>query len=189
MPVIGIDQVPRELQRPSFLSDLGYGQGSLERAILLALVSQGRLGQVPTPPTPQRPGTLTFPSGASTPTSPLEMAQIQQRGGVPTQQGITPLQPGGVTYQQPTRLGILPNLERQQTEADIAYKRAQTQSLSPEFQAELLRRYQGLPPQGKGQPSGNEFLQGLSDLSARAQAGDEDAVKRIRIIRQLMQGQ
>ena len=122
MPVIGIDQVPRNLQRPSFWSDLGYGAGSLQRAILLALVgggAGGRIGQVPTQPTPKNPGQLTFPSGATTRTSPLEMAQIQQMGGVPTQQGITPLQPGGVTYQQPTRWGMLPNLERPKSQAEI----------------------------------------------------------------------
>ena len=134
MPVIGIDQVPRELQRPSILSDYGYGAGKNTRdALLIALQAilgggGGGLGQVPTSPTPSNPGQLTFPSGAQTQTSPLEMAQIRQMGGVPTQQGgMTPLGPGGVTYQAPTRTGLLPNLERQKTQADIDLLKSQAE--------------------------------------------------------------
>ena len=198
MPVIGIDQVPRELVRPKWYSDLGYGYGNFQREtfdrLLSALLSQGMgggFGQVPTTPTPQNPGTFNFPSGSQ---SPLEAAQIQQMGGVPTRgqpflSKSTQVPGAGVTFTQPTRWGMLPNLERQQTQADIEYKQAQTKSLTPEFQAEQQRRLLGLFPTGTQPPTpDNEFLRGLSDLSTKAQAGDEDAVNRIRMIRRLMQG-
>lgn len=150
MPTIGIDQVPREIVRPKWYSDLGYGGGALARAILLQqLQSGGGIGQVPTSPTPGNPGQLTFPFGATTQTSPLEMAQLQQIGGVPSRQGqITPFgQPslGGVSYTQPTRLGILPNLERQKTQAEIEKLQGDIQ-----FQKQLPEIYKNIYGQGGG---------------------------------------
>ena len=158
MPVIGIDQVPANVPRPTGWDWFGQAVGQNQRALLDVLIaalggkSGSGIGQVPTQPTPQNPGQLTFPSGASTPTSPLEMAQIRQMGGVPVRndgrfafnpsgaQGpgggntlfadtlrsfpnlagdILPLGKGGVEYTQPTRWGMLPNLERQKTQAEI----------------------------------------------------------------------
>ena len=123
MPVIGIDQVARELQRPSIWSDIGYGSGKNTRDLLMAILLQqaGNVGQVPTTPTPQNPGTFNFPPGSQ---SPLEAAQIQQMGGVPTRgqsflsQSTT--QPGtGVSFIQPTRFGMRPDVDYLQRQATL----------------------------------------------------------------------
>ena len=197
--VIGINKVPQGIQKlPGFRANLGQMYGTqyakLEDALLALLTKgayQGGIGQVPTSPTPTNPGQLTFPSGATTQTNPLEMAQLQQMGGVPTRQGgvgptqqMTPLQTGGATYQQPTRWGMLPNLDRQSTEADIAYKQAQTQSMTPEFQANLLRRVQGLPPIGEATLSSITPAH-VQQIETDAMAGDEDAIAAYRYLKKL----
>src|SRR3990167_215169 len=113
MPVIGIDQVPREIVHPSIWGDAGYAGGSLLRALLLQQLQQhGGVGQVPTSPTSQNPGTFNFPPGSQ---SPIEQAQIQQLGGVPTRGqpflSRASQTPGsGVSFTQPTRLGFKPDL-------------------------------------------------------------------------------
>ena len=120
--VIGINQVPANIPRPRWYDYAGQLYGTQGRQITDALLAaltggmyKGQIGQVPTTPTPQRPGTLTFPSGATTPTSPQELAQIQAVGGVPSRGGeMVPFgQPstGGVSYTQPTRLGFKPDLD------------------------------------------------------------------------------
>ena len=208
MPVIGIDQVPRDIVRPKWYEDLGYAFGSLGRAILLANMGGG-VGKVPTSGTYQSPG-MPPSAGVQGPltqqgafTSPQTFSMNPQgrvasgsyAGNTLSQladQGIVPR--SAVNWQQPTTLGMLPNLERQSTQADIAYKQAQTQSLTPEFQADLLRRYQGLAPtdQGKGAPS--DFASQLRTLSQQSESEaatgqDGPATKRLRLILQLLRGE
>lgn len=191
MPVIGIDQVPREIVRPKWYSDRGYAEGSLLRALLLQQMQQGGgFGQVPTTPTPQNPGTLTFPSGATTRTSPLEMQQLQARGGVPSRQGdIIPFgQPatGGVSFTQPTRLGIKPDLDYQMRQAQL--QKAQ-QDLDPNSPVNQYLKSLTTANQPKQEVDlGNEggFTASLQTLRQSAEAGDEQAVTKLRLILQLL---
>src|SRR3990167_7354200 len=113
--VIGINQVPPNVPRPSIWSDIGYGSWKNTRDLLLAILSGGtyRPGQVSTSPTARNPGTFNFPPGSQ---SPGEAAQIQQLGGVPTRgqpflSQATQTPGGGVSYTQPTRLGFKPDLD------------------------------------------------------------------------------
>jgi len=191
MPVIGIDQVPREIVRPKWYEDTSYASGKLLHDILLAAISGGGgggIGQVPTAPTPSNPGQLTFPSGATTRTSPLEMAQLQQMGGVPSRQGqITPFgQPstGGVSYTQPTRLGMRPDLDYQTKQAQL--QKAQ-QDLDPNSPVNQYIRSLTAANQPQRQPSGEGFAASLSTLRQQADAGDEQAVTKLRLILQLLQ--
>ena len=164
MPVIGIDQVPRNLQRPSIWSDIGYGSGKNTRDLLMGVLLQqmGNVGQVPTSPTPQNPGTFNFPPGSQ---SPLEAAQIQQMGGVPTRgqpflSKSTQMPGTGVSFTQPTRFGFRPDLSYLQREAELrkttaelagmpteqAYKRAQTGQLEAQTAFDKYVVEQGLLP-------------------------------------------
>ena len=214
MPVIGIDQVPRNIVRPKWYEDYGYAQGAdvgRVRDLLLAalLKNAGGFGQVPTSgtyqstgmPRPQTGGMYgtqgpltqqgTFTSPQSFPINPQGRVASGPQSGLTlqdlVQQQMVPQ--SAVNWQQPTRWGIRPDLDYPTKQADIAYKQAQTKSLTPEFQADQYRRMMGLSPIGAQPPaSDNEFLRGLSDLSTKAQAGDEDAVNRIRMIRKLLQG-
>ena len=161
MPVIGIDQVPRNLQRPSFLSDVGYAQGSLARAVLSALLGQAGargVGQVPTTPTASNPGTFNFPPGSQ---SPLEAAQIQQLGGVPTRQGFlskatqnpAPFGTTGPSFTPDTRFGIRPDLSYLQRQADLQKTQRDLDPNSPEnlykkAQAGYYDAYRKLVEQG-----------------------------------------
>jgi len=81
--------------------------------------------------------------------------------------------------------------EAAQAPVDLAYKKAQTASMTPEFQANLLRQVQGLAPNPTGnQLSGDSgFTQGLQTLRQQAEAGDEKSVERLRMILQLLQAQ
>lgn len=191
MPVIGIDQVPRNIVRPKWYEDVGYAQGSLTRAIAEMLLKQqmgGGIGQVPTSPTPRNPGQLTFPSGATTQTSPLEMAQLQQMGGVPSRQGqITPFgQPslGGVSYTQPTRLGMRPDVEYQIRQAQLQKAQQDLDPNSPVNQYLKSLASANQPPPSGGETAG--FTQSLQALRQRADAGDEDAVTKLRLVLQLL---
>src|SRR3990167_371025 len=197
MPTIGIDQVQREIVRPKWYSDLGYGVGNYQRetadairdAILAAMTGGAyKSGQVPTTPTPSNPSQLTFPSGATTRTSPLEMEQLQQMGGVPSRQGqIVPFgQPntGGVSYTQPTRLGMRPDLDYQTKQAQL--QKAQ-QDLDPNSPVNQYIRSLTAANQPQRQPSGEGFAASLSTLRQQADAGDEQAVTKLRLILQLLQ--
>ena len=204
MPVIGIDQVPRNIARPSIWGDLGYMQGYQANkavdALLAALLGGqgGGFGQVPTTPTPQRPGTLTFPSGATTPTSSLEMAQLQQMGGVPSRQGeIAPFgQPGtgqpstgGVQYTQPTRFGMRPDVDFQLRQAQLQKAQQDLDPNSPVNQyLKSLTAANQPAPQGELSGEAGGFAASLGTLRQQADAGDEDAVTKIRLILPLLQG-
>lgn len=196
MPVIGIDQVPRELVRPKWYSDLGYGYGNFQREtfdrLLSALLSQGMgggFGQVPTTPTPQNPGTLTFPSGATTRTSPLELAQIQQMGGVPSRQGdIVPFgspSTGGVSYAPPTRLGIRPDVDYQIRQAQL--QKAQ-QDLDPNSPVNQYMRSLTAANQPAPQPPTGEggFAESLRSLRQAAEGGDAASEQRLKLILRLL---
>ena len=132
----------------------------LTKDLLLAALTKGisLVGKVPTAPTPGNMGQLQFPSGASTRISPTELSQLQARGTVPTRTG-TPLPfggTGGASYQQPTRLGFGPDLTQQTAQADIDFKRQQTQSLRDAPRITWVQDATGnlvptfLPPEGAG---------------------------------------
>lgn len=90
----------------------------------------GQIGPVANAiPTPSSPGTFNFPPGSQ---SPLEAAQIQQMGGVPTQQGVmahATQQPGtaGIAYQPGTHLG-LPIFAQQAMERQLQQQQLQQQA-------------------------------------------------------------
>ena len=192
MPVIGIDQVPREIVRPKWYSDRGYAEGSLLRALLLQQMQQGGgFGQVPTTPTPQNPGTLTFPSGATTRTSPLEMQQLQARGGVPSRQGdIVPFgQPstGGVSFTQPTKWGMRPDVGYQLEQAKLQKAQQDLDPNSPVNQyLKSLAAANQPAPAGSEDGGGVGFIASLQTLRQAADAGDEQAVTKLRLILQLL---
>lgn len=178
--VIGIDQVPREIVRPKWYSDLGYAQGALARAILVAMAGKGGgggIGQVPTQPTPQNPGTFNFPPGSQ---SPIEAAQIRQMSGVPTQQGFLSRStqmpsPGGVTYTQPTRLGIRPDLDYQTKQAQLQKAQQDLDPNSPmnQYIKSLAKPQTTLTPSHTQQ------------IEADALDGDEDAIAAYRYLKKL----
>ncbi len=165
MPIVtGTQQVSPNTPRPTFFDYYGQFGGASARMLLEAILRQQFSSpRIPGQPTPQTPGNLTFPSGASTPTSPGEMSQIGARGGVPTTSGrVLPTnQPGGVRYTPPPSLTLeqLQGLQAQQKmqqdaqmhPVDLAYKQAQASSLTPEFQANVLRRLEAI---ANGQPAG-----------------------------------
>ena len=198
--VIGINQVPYGLPaQPGFRANLGNLSGTVSRQVTDALLAALTLGQYQGQPTPGNPGTMTFPSGMSTPTSPMEQAQIHQMGGVPTRNGgvgptqqMTPTGQGGVTYQPPMTMGIKPTMDWQLKQAQLQKAQQDLDPNSPMNQYLRALTSQAHPsPSGDGTGAGgaggeNEFLQGLSSLSQAAQAGDEKAVQKIRLIRQLM---
>ena len=179
MPVVHPTILPQgqNLRAPGFLSEAYTGFKPYQDLLLQAFLS-GQLGQQPTAPTPGRPGTLQFPSGAMTPTSPQELAQIQAMGGVPSQQGmIAPMgQPsaGGIQYTLPTRFGFSPNLERQKTQAEIEKLQGDIA-----FQKQLPEIYKGLYGQGGGQ---TEKIRQVED---DALAGDEEAVVAYRYLKRI----
>ena len=183
MPVINPSVLPaRQPNAPGWWETFGTTGLNTATDLLLKAIFSSQLGQVPT-----GTGTLQLPGGGAATPGPGLQSQLTA-GQLPQliQQGQ--FQPG-TTYQPQTRIGFKPNVDYLSKQADIAYKQAQTKSLTPEFQADQYRRLLGLPPLGTETPTAdNEFLRGLSDLSAKAQAGDEDAVSRIRMIRKLMQG-
>ena len=169
--------LPQPEAKRKWYNDMGEAQGMTAR-LLLAMLSGGAsgvpsFGKQPTQPTAGNPGQIQFPSGAKTQTSPLEMAIMNQMGGAPSQQGGTV----PVTYQPPTKWGFGPSANQQSTQADIAYKQAQTRSMTPEFQADVIRRAQGLLPSGA---QANPFQQIEDD----ALAGDEDAAAAYRYLKQ-----
>lgn len=191
--VIGINEVPRNIVRPKWYEDYGYGQGALARAILLAIAGGGGgggIGQVPTTPTPSRPGTLTFPSGATTPTSPQELTQLQALGGVPSRQGtIVPFgqpQTGGVSYTQPTRIGFRPDLTYQTNQLAIQKAQRELDPNSPEnvLKTQTASLYKAYADQVRGvEGQGQSPFGGTPDVSARvselidaAESGDETAI-------------
>ena len=191
--VIGINQVPANIPHPKFWDYAGQLSGTSTRQITDALLAALTLGQYQGQPTPGNPGKMTFPSGMSTPTSPMEQALIQQMGGVPTRnegvgptQQMIPMGQGGVTYQPPTTTGIKPTMDWQLKQAQLQKAQQDLDPNSPMNQW-LLSQIPKQDETGGGEDGGgNEFLQGLSSLSQAAQAGDEKAVQKIRLIRQLM---
>jgi len=141
MPIVNPTTLPQGIADTRAYDTTRAIVDPITQALLMALAN-GRFGQVPTSPTSQQPGTFNFPPGSQ---SPLEAAQIRQMGGVPTNAGVlarstTIPRPGGVEYQPPTRLGLLPNLQRQSTQADIDLKRAQAD------QAKTFAQYYATPP-------------------------------------------
>lgn len=216
--VIGINQVPPNIPRSTFWDYTGQLGGSIADKILQAyLASQGGGGNMfgpktsVTQPTQQYPGTFNFPPGSQ---SPGEAQQIAAMGGVPTQQGGQTLsratqQPGtGVTFRpdQVNTQKLINDLKIQQMQselqsapydlqakqAEIAYKKSQAASMTPEFQANLLRQFQGLAPNGSASQSGGQeaaFTSTLRDLGQKAASGDEQAVNKIRLIKQLLESQ
>ena len=199
MPIVSQGQIlPREIARPSAWGDFGYMQGHQADKLtsaLLAMFTGGMYqgGQNPVQPTPQRPGQLQFPSGQSTNTSPDELAQIMARGGVPSRSGETvPFgtgAPNAVSYQPPTKWGIRPGPDFQLKQVQLQKAQQELDPNSPNnvLQRDILSRM--YPAQDGVKPDGgadNEFLTGLASLGAQAESGDERAVQKIRLIRQLM---
>ena len=135
--VLDSHTLPQGYPRNRWYNDLGSITGAVAKLLMAKwLGGDFQRTQSPASVTPQTPGTLSFPSGASTPTSPLEMAQIQQMGGVPTTRGdIEPLSSGGsvgATYNPPmkweTVQKIINDLNVQQAQADL---QKQQQALDP----------------------------------------------------------
>ena len=193
MPTIGIDQVPREIVRPKWYEDYGYMQGALARAVLQAMMGQvgSRIGQVPTTPTSQNPGTFNFPPGSQ---SPMEAQQISQLGGVPTNAGVmarSTQQPGGagVTYSPPTKLGLQPDFSKVLEQLKI--QEAQQNIGLIRDNAAYLR---GITPKEEPVVSGNNAGAGtpsspippsvtsqfLKDLASKSQQGDAKSADMIR---------
>ena len=168
--------VPGVDPRLKWYQETGRTQGHLTKLLLEMFLGGKSISAQPTSPTSSNPGQIQFPSGAQTQTSPLEMAMINQMGGAPSRQGGTV----PVSYQAPTRFGFGPSLSNQSTQADIAYKQAQTKSMTPEFQAELIRRTQGLPPQTGGILP--EKLQQIEDDALAGKPGAADAYRYLKSI-------
>lgn len=111
MPIV----YPHPQPRQTGWDMAGYFLGENSRAARDALLEAFTLGMAETGPRPNNPGSIGFPSGMSTTTSPFELAQIRQMGGVPTTQGgISP-----ISYSPPTKFGIQPSLANQARQAYI----------------------------------------------------------------------
>lgn len=153
-------------------------------------------------PTPSQPGTLRFPGGATTPTSPQELAAIRRAGGVPTTTGQQlplarlpatipglPVEAGTVGYQPPNRFNLPPSVQdvaRLSQVADVAAlqkTQAETRALTPEFQAEQQRRLLGLPPLGIDESGFSPNV--IQQIEDDALDGDEDAVAAYRYLKKL----
>ena len=183
MPVIGIDQVPRNIVRPKWYEDYGYGQGKIVHDLLLAALTGqmgGGVGQIPPAPTPQNPGTFNFPPGSQ---SPGEAAQIRQMGGVPTNAGVLARSTqlpgtGGVSFTQPTRFGMRPDLDYQmrQTQLQKAQQDLDPNSISNQHLKAITDSLNQPKPQG-----GFDVQQIEDD----AMAGDEDAVSAYRYLKRI----
>ena len=130
-----------------------FARDLLKQALLVAITKgaslpfQG-LGQV------AKAGQYTSPTGASTMFSPAE--RVASNPSMSAAQMVSQNAPPGASF-TPTQFGIgqVPNLDRQVQQADIAYKKAQTASMNPEYQANVWRQALGIPPTGLGQGSAN----------------------------------
>ena len=222
MPVINSQVLQgNDIRAPGWFETFGSsGLNSfsdlLAKALLQGMANgNGPFGQktaVPTNPTTQNPGQLQFPSGASTPTSPLEMQQMQAMGGAPTNQGIVPFgQPsqGGVQFQPPTRMvntqKLINDLKIAQAQNDIQKSQYSMNPNSPENQYQAVKAKQIqwamdnklVPmldaygnPTGGFQPMGGATPPGMggqgnpfTQIEDDALAGDEDAVAAYRYLK------
>lgn len=188
--VIGINQVPANIPRPTFWDYYGQFGGTAGRQVtdaLLAVMTGGAYGGVQTVPSPSNPGQLTFPSGATTPTSPQELFQLQAMGGVPSRQGdIIPFgnpATGGVQYTTPTRFGRLPNSQNPVLQSQAAYR----DELTRQARAAAAPPAPAAPPPLPPQPSdgGSPFTSTSSVVNTlwdRAQKGDAKSMDAIRLL-------
>lgn len=173
MPIV----YPQPAPRQRWYNDLGELQGATVDKLLKALLaSQGGFGSMPTNPSPGHPGTLTFPTGASTRTSPDELAQIQRMGGVPSSQGGL----SSFTYNPPTKFGLRPDVDRQIKEAQLQKIQQDLDPNSPMNQ--VYSAYaKSLMPGTTADTSTNSLDSTLiRKLAQLAHDGDEEAIAMLR---------
>lgn len=172
MPTIGIDQVPPNRVRPKLYEDIGYGQGSLLRAILQAMagggLGGGGFGQVPT-----GQSTLNLPGdGTATPGPGL---QQQINSGQLPQLVAQGQFPSGTTATQQTRLGMRPNLDYQIKQQQLAKAQQDADPNSP-MNVYIRSLAQQATGNGSSAPSSaNASPQHLQSIADDALAGDPDA--------------
>ena len=191
--VIGVNQVSGKISENKWYNDFGrmYGR-TQEKAVdaLLAVLTGGAAqgGQEPIQ-TPGSPGSLRFPSGASTTTSPAEMEQIRKLGGVPTTDGsIMPVgrpgatQPDGVNYVPPPPVNIedakyLKTLNEIDPNSPVNLQRQAIASLYSQYGAGTPGGAPVNQPLSSQAPQQSTVNQGIMNTADLADQGDPEAMR------------